>query len=79
MAATDPTPLTRDNRGSATTIAVAVWACTLPFVFLLIVPWLGLRAAVTTALALLVGISLVCWVLCAATQPLEGPSGRNTR
>lgn len=52
--------------GSSMTLALAVWACTLPFVFLLVVPLLGARAALTTALALLVGIGLVCLALCAA-------------
>lgn len=46
--------------GASLTLALAVWACTLPFVFLLVAPLLGARAAVTTALALLVGISVVC-------------------
>ncbi len=51
---------------SPMTLAVAVWLCTLPFVFLLLVPWRGARAAVTGAVLLLVGITAVCWTLCAA-------------
>lgn len=56
-------PARRRDRSSMI-LAFAVWLCTLPFVFLLMVPWLGTRAAVTTALVLLVGISFVCWVVC---------------
>lgn len=53
---------------SSMTLALAVWACTLPFVFLLVAPLLGARAALTTALALLAGISIVCLALCAAAS-----------
>ena len=56
---------TRVDRRSSMTLALAVWACTLPFVFLLIVPRLGVQAAVITALALLAAIAIVCWALCA--------------
>ena len=45
-------------------LALAVWICTLPFVFLLVGPWLGIRAAITTALVLLIVMLAVCWVLC---------------
>jgi len=56
---------TRADGRSSMTLALAVWACTLPFVFLLIVPRLGVQAAVITALALLAAIAIVCWALCA--------------
>lgn len=60
-------------------VALAVWLCTLPFVFLLVTPFLGVRAAVTTSLAILVGLLVVCWDICAwrpPGEPLEerGPS-----
>ncbi len=59
-------------------MALAVWLCTLPFVFLLVVPWLGLRAAVTTAGALLAGIVAVCWVTCSWTgRALQGMARRD--
>lgn len=58
---------TGGNRsGSAMPLALAVWLCTLPFVFLLVGPWFGLRTAITTALVLLVVIAIVCWALCKA-------------
>ncbi len=56
---------TRADGGSSMTLALAVWACTLPFVLLLIVPRLGVQAAVITALALLAAIAIVCWTVCA--------------
>lgn len=59
---------TRADRRSPLALALAVWACTLPFVFLLIVPRLGVRPALITALALLVAIAIVCWTVCAWSQ-----------
>lgn len=56
---------TRADGRSSMTLALAVWACTLPFVLLLIVPRLGVQAAVITALALLAAIAIVCWTVCA--------------
>lgn len=57
-------------------LAVCVWVCTLPFVFLLIVPWLGVRAAVVTALVLLVVIGVAGWALCSGNRVPCGPSTR---
>ncbi len=45
-------------------LAVAVWVCTLPFVFLLMMPWRGVLAAVTAAFVLLGGVTAVCWAVC---------------
>lgn len=45
------------------TVVVAVWACTLPIVFMLVVPRLGLAMAIGVASALLMGIGVVCWGL----------------
>ena len=68
---------TRADGHSSMTLALAVWACTLPFVFLLIVPRLGVQAAVITALALLVAIALVCWTVCAWSRtPGETATGQ---
>jgi hypothetical protein len=49
-----------------------------PFVFLLIVPWLGVRAAIVMALVLLPVIAVACRKLCAANQVAHGPSTRRT-
>ena len=57
-------------------LTLCVWLCTLPFVFLLIVPWLGVRAAVVMALALLAVIAAACWVLCSGSRVRRGPSTR---
>ena len=61
----------RPRDRSSMMLALAVWLCTLPFVFLLMVPWLGVRAALTTALLLLVGISFVCWGVCAWSRSTD--------
>jgi len=45
-------------------LALIIWLCALPLVFLLFGPWLGLRVALTTALVLLAVIMAVCWALC---------------
>jgi uncharacterized membrane protein len=55
-------------------LTVAVWICTLPLVILLIVPWLGVRVGIVTALVLLVVLSIVCWILCAAGRVELGRS-----
>ncbi len=55
-------------------LALCVWLCTLPFVFLLIAPWLGARIAVVTALVLLVVIGVACWALCAGSHVRRDPS-----
>ena len=62
---------TRADRRSSMTLALAVWACTLPFIFLLIVPRLGVRPAVITALAMLAVIAIVCWTVCAWGRTLK--------
>lgn len=49
---------------SSMTLAIAVWLCTLPFVFVLMIPLRGTGTAVTTALALLAAIALTCFVIC---------------
>lgn len=57
-------------------LALCVWLCTLPVVFLLIAPWLGVRVAAVAALVLLVVIAIACRALCAGSPR---PSGRSTR
>ena len=54
------------------TVALAVWACTLPFVFLVSVPRVGVSTSLVVALLLLVGISLVCSALCVSRRPRGG-------
>lgn len=57
-------------------LTICVWLCALPFVFLLIAPWLGVRAAVLTALALLPVIAVACWALYSGRRMRDGPSIR---
>lgn len=46
-------------------LALMVWLCTLPFVFLLVKPQLGWRAAALAGLLMLAGIMALCWSVCA--------------
>ena len=57
-------------------LALCVWLCTLPIVFLLLAPWLGVRVGVITALVLLVAISVACRALCAPVHMGSDPSAR---
>ncbi len=59
--------------GSTMSMALMVWLCALPFVFLLVAPLLGLRAAVTAALLMLVGISALCVGVCLWKLPPGQP------
>lgn len=45
-------------------IAVAVWLCILPFVGLLLIPIIGISAAIAVVLLLLVGLLALCWGRC---------------
>ena len=56
------------------TLALCVSLCTLPFVFLLVAPRFGFQAALGTALVIVAGITIVCWLLCASTR-LHGTRG----
>ena len=57
-------------------LSICVWLCTLPFVVLLIAPRLGVRAAIVTALVLLVVIAVACWALCAGSGMPRGQAKR---
>lgn len=52
------------DRGTPLLLALAVWACTLPFIGLLIVPALGFGVAATVAAIALVVILAICWAVC---------------
>lgn len=45
-------------------LAIVIWFCTLPLVAFLVVPLLGSKVAIVTALALLVAIMAACWAIC---------------
>ena len=62
----------KTDRSSTMILALVVWLCALPFVFLLVMPLLGFRAALGVALALLLGIALVCWALCSVGRSPRG-------
>jgi len=66
-------PRTAARRGRDLTpmaLSLCVGLCTLPFVFLLVAPMLGLRAALGTALVVFAGVTIVCWALCASGRHL---------
>lgn len=52
------------DRGTSLLLALAVWACTLPLIGLLIVPVLGVRVALTAAAIVLVVVLATCWAVC---------------
>lgn len=54
------------SRYAPMAVALAVWICTLPFVALLLAPWLGSTVAGWVALSFLVIIVGLCWGLCSA-------------
>ncbi len=77
-AAAEARPRTKWRRDWAPmALALCVWLCTLPFVFLLVVPWLGARVAVVTALVLLGVIAVACRALCLGSRVGPDPSTRN--
>lgn len=45
-------------------LALILWLCTLALVGLLVVPFFGMKAGLTIAILLLVGILLLCWGVC---------------
>ena len=45
-------------------VVLVVWLCSLPLIFLVIVPILGSRAAATVAVAVLLLTLIVCWGIC---------------
>ncbi len=55
-------------------LSLCVGLCPLPFVFLLVTPWLGVRAALGTALGVLGLITILCWALCATGLPPHPPA-----
>lgn len=60
-------------------LAFAVWLCTLPFVFVLMVPWRGTQAAIVTALVLLAAIAVACFGICAWTRLAAGREDAGAR
>lgn len=61
----------RPGRGADLTpmaLALCVGLCTLPFVFLLVAPRFGFRAALGTALVVVAGLALLCWAVCASAH-----------
>ena len=58
-------------------VAGLVWLCSLPLVFWLLVPRLGLGPAAAAALGLLVLVGGLCWGLCTTNdaRPASPPDG----
>jgi hypothetical protein len=72
-----PGPDARQHRGdrSATELTAAVWVCTLPFMFLLLGPWLGWKAILVIALAWAAVMAAVCWMICTTRGPWSHTRG----
>jgi hypothetical protein len=45
-------------------LALAIWICILPLVGLLVLPLFGLKLSLLIAVALLIGILVICWGIC---------------
>jgi hypothetical protein len=56
-------------------VLLATWLCTLPFIAWLVVAVFGIRVGLGVAVALLIGVLIVCWGLCATRLP--GGKGRD--
>jgi hypothetical protein len=46
-------------------LTLGVWLCTLPFIFLLLVPLFGWKLALLASGGVLLALALVCWGICA--------------
>jgi hypothetical protein len=49
---------------SAMELTAVAWLCTLPFLLLLLGPWLGFKVVLVVALAWAIVTAAVCWMLC---------------
>ncbi|MFQ5829928.1 MAG: hypothetical protein ACE5JD_12350 [Candidatus Methylomirabilia bacterium] len=57
------------SRWAPMAVALGVWICTLPFVALLLAPWLGFTVAGWAAVFVLVITAGLCWGLCSVRGP----------
>ncbi len=56
-------------------LTLGIWLCALPFVLLLLGPWLGVKVALGAAAALAVVLTTVCWMLCVTRGERSQHSG----
>jgi hypothetical protein len=52
------------GRTATLELGVGLGVCVVPSVFALVAWWVGWRAGVTVALAVMAAIALACWMLC---------------
>jgi hypothetical protein len=57
--------------GPTMSLALMVWLCSIPFVFLLLAPFFGWKVAGVTALGLLVALIVACFGIC-TTKVYQG-------
>jgi hypothetical protein len=55
-------------------LTACIWLCALPLVFLAVVPWYGVRAAIVTAAVLLPIVALASWALTSRSRVPRPPS-----
>lgn len=56
-------------------LTLGIWLCALPFVLLLLGPWLGFKVALAAAAVLAVVLMTVCWMLCVRRDERSQQSG----
>lgn len=61
--------------GASMELTLGIWLCTLPFVLLLLGPWLGFKTALGAAAVLAVVLATVCWMLCVTRGERSQHSG----
>ncbi|HBY94835.1 MAG TPA: hypothetical protein DEP84_12900 [Chloroflexi bacterium] len=64
--------LHRSGLSETMVLTLAVWLCSLVLIGLIVAPLLGLRAAGTAAVGLLVALLVICWGICVYRLPGSG-------
>ena len=61
--------------GASMELTLGIWLCALPFVLLLLGPWLGFKIALWAAAVLGMVLAAVCWALCVTRGERSQHSG----
>ena len=57
--------------GAPMALTLGIWLCTVPFVLVLVTPWLGLKGALAVAATLAAVMAVICWTLCTAQRMIS--------